>query len=335
VYADGGVDTFPPAEYAAVANQFISQLRAVDPPLKLSIPMRSDTLNGHAVVTKPGYLATVLAQVTEPFQLASIHDGYLPLDLTGMASPTDLYLSTVAGPTALGIDLDGYRTQLDQAFGAGTVRFALTEWHDWITAAFLAAASQNPPATQQQLLAAFDEDMQANSIAGAIYTADVLRMLAYRTDVELTNFDTAANNYVFGAVNTAGIVRAPGLALEAASQVIAAGQLLAVAVDGGATLSTPSVGLVQAFSALPAVGAMAAVNAGVTRLLLTNKDPVNPAALQVVSSGGPFTSVHARSLTATDPLGFSETVELAWTQLSVDGGVFTLPPHSLGRVDCQ
>jgi len=334
VYADGGVDTLTPAEFASRANTFLEQMRAQDPSIELSIPIRGDTLNGVADTQKPGYLDTILSQITVPFDLASVHDGYLPVDLSGTAAPSDLYLATVAGPLVLGEVLDGYRTQLDQAFPQRTVRFALTEWHDWLSIALIALVGEDPTASIAEQLAALDTDQQANSPAGAIYTADVLRLLSYRTDVELADIWSASDDYVFGVVNAAGIVRPPGLVLEAVSQVLN-GQLLAVSVSGSPTLATPSVGLVHAYAAIPAVTALAAQQDGIVRLLLTNKDPDNFITIRLSSCAGSFASVTARALTAPGPLDHSETSELTWSDVAVTDGLLTLLPHSVTRIDAQ
>ena len=334
VYADGGVDTLTPADYAARANLFLSQMRAADPTLKFSIPIHEDSLNGVPIVTKPGYLDTVLAQVTQPFDLVSVHDGYLPADFNHTATPAELYLATVAGPVELGEVLDAYRARLDAAFPGRSIRFALTEWHPWLTEDFVVLILTNPNPTVQQILAAVDADEQANSLAGAIYVADVLRVLSYRSDVELATLHSASENYIFGAVTSAGILLRPALVLEAASQVLK-GELLSASVSGAPTLSTPSVGLVHAFSSIPAVGALAAQDSGVVHILVFNKDPANPVTLQIVSASGAYSSLQARALVDADPLAHSETAELAWTPLAVDGGVISLPPHSVARVDAQ
>jgi hypothetical protein len=332
LYAEGGKDTVSPAEFAARASVFLKEMRSADPSIKLSIPARADTMNGEAVVTKPGFLDVALSSITEPFDLLSVHDGYLPLDYSAKANPEELYLAAMASSVALGEALDGYRMRLDQAFPGRTVRFALTEYHPFLTSHLLGVVAQ-PGYTPQEFDAALALDQRANSVAGAIYVADALRMLSYRPDVELANSWSLAENYIFGALSGTGTLRTPALALEAVAEMLQ-GDLLPVQLDAP-TLSTPSVGLVHAFPAVAAVTALASREGPTLRLLVIQKHPTDAISIQLSLEDAQVIGVKARSLTTPDPLSFSETTEVAWAPLPVTGASFAFPPHSLTRIDLE
>lgn len=329
-----GDDRLTPEVFASRANAVLHALRAADATLRPIVPLRADTFAGRPTVTKPGYAATVLSQIVEPFDLVAIHDGYLPVDLDDAASDADLYLAAMAGPTALNEALDGYRTQLDAAFPGRNIGFALTEFHPWLSLKTLIALN-NPAHTTDEVLDAIRIDNRANSVAGALYTADLVRMAAYRGDVELATFWSASGNYIFGAVSPEDVRRPPALALIALSQVLR-GSLLPVTVGGtGAanpTFATPAVGFVHAFDAIPAVTALATRQDTAVRLLLMNKHPTD--AVTVRLSGISPVGLNAGVLTADDPLANDDTQAwLDWKSLAVTNGHVVLPPHSLVRID--
>jgi len=324
-----GADTLTPTLFAQRANQTLQALRAIDPTLRLILPLRGESMNGLATVTKPGFEDTVLAKVTEPFDLVAVHDAYLPIDMSNKAAPADLYLSTMAGPLAFSEALDVHRAKLDQAKPGNTLRFALTEYHPWLTLKTLVVLG-TPGFTTEQLIEAITIDHQANSIAGAIYTADVLRMMAYRGDVELATFWSVVGNYVFGALNTSGVPRPPILALTAVSEVLH-GDLLQTAC-APPTFATPSVGYVRAFPAVPAITVLAAREGKTVRLLVANKHPSMP--IRVSLPGVALGSATARVLTAADALFSDDTrAWAAWQPATFTSGRLEIPAHSLVRID--
>jgi hypothetical protein len=329
IYAPGGKDTMSPADFSKRASTFLEAMRAADPSIKLAIPARADAMNGVTMVTKPGFLDVALSKISEPFDLLSVHDGYLPLDISAKADPAALYLGTVAAPLALAEALDGYRTRLDQAFPGRTVRFALTEYHPFLTAQLLGVLAQ-PNFDQKAAEAALALDQRANSITGALYVADTLRMLSYRPDVELANYWSLAENYIFGAL-AGTTLRTPALALEATSEVLQ-GELLPVQIDTP-TLPTPSVGLVRAFPEVPVVTALASRDGQTLRLLVIQKHPTDAIKLRVAPEGSQVSAATARVLTTPDAFSFSETTEAAWSTVSFAGQLLEFPPHSLTRID--
>ncbi|MBI5546869.1 MAG: hypothetical protein HY901_23550 [Deltaproteobacteria bacterium] len=325
-----GPDELTPAEFSRRANETLRALRAVDPTLKLALPVRLDSMNGTPTVTKPGFLDTVLELVTEPFELAAIHDGYLPVDLGDTASDPDLFLATMAGPLAFEEELRRYRARLDEAKPGNAVRFALTEYHPWLKIRTMLLYATNPDFTMEELIEAVDADHRANSLAGAIYVADLLRLLSYRSDVELAAFWSASGNYVFGALNDQGVPRPPALALQAAGEVLR-GELLPVS-GATPTLSTPNVGLVRAFSAVPTLTTLAAREGTTVRLLIAHKHPSD--AIRVSLPGIALQGATARVLTAADALSRDDSrAWLQWQPLPIVNGRLDLPPHSLVRID--
>ena len=326
-----GPDVLSPAVYVQRANEVIRALRAIDSTLKLAVPFRLDDVNGIATTAadKDGYEDLVLKSI-EPFDLAAVHDGYLPIDFSDKASDADLYLATMAGPLALEEVLETHRAKLDAARPGNSIRFAMTEYHPWLRLETLIVLSK-PGWTQQELLDALDRDHCASSVAGALYTADVVRLMAYRGDFELATFWSVAGNYVFGALNDKGDVRPPGMALQAAGEVLR-GELVPVQVNSPALFATPSVGLVRAFAAVPALTAMAAREGRAVRLLLMHKHPSDP--VRVAFPGLTIDPASARVLTSADPLAHDDSKAwLAWQSLPVVDGRIDVPPHALVRLD--
>lgn len=77
-----------PAEYARRANQTILAMKAVDPTIKVGLPLRSDKIGGVYATPYQGFNDTVLKAVTAPIDFVAVHNAYFPFAYTA-ASVTD------------------------------------------------------------------------------------------------------------------------------------------------------------------------------------------------------------------------------------------------------
>lgn len=112
-------------------------------------------------------------------------------------------------------------------------------------------------------------DNNIASLGGALYVADLLRVLAARDDILMANFWSLAGNWVFGMVSHERRLRPAYHVLRACSEILR-GQLLELEVRGP-TFVAPAIGAVPATRGVPAIAALATAYAGRTSLLVINK----------------------------------------------------------------
>jgi hypothetical protein len=170
------------------------------------------------------------------------------------------------------------------------------------------------------------------TLGGALYVADLLRVLAAPDDVLMANFWSLTGNWFFGAISSDGKLRPAYHVLTAHSQV-PRGQRLNVDIRAPA-FGTPAVGVVPATTGVPVIAATAAVEGTRTRMLVINKSASTPAIVTLQGAFGPIRSAIARELTDDRIFDASHASGLLrWRDVSVEteGPAirFTVRAHSL------
>ncbi|MBL8302594.1 MAG: hypothetical protein JNM26_07470, partial [Ideonella sp.] len=245
-----------PEVVAARANATLRAMRAVDPTIRIGLPLTAERRNGIAVTAYPRYSARVLAALTEPVDFISAHTGYVPLISSGSGAATD-YLATVAAAAATLDDLDAVRSLAASLRPGSSWPVALTEY-----APMLGAGAADP---------------WTLTPAGALYMADLLRLLADAPQVLLANHWSLSSNGNFGAIHPSGFLRPAGQVLQLAGQALR-GQVLTRTLTSD-TVATPSVGLVPARPSMPLLEALACRDGATLRVWLVHKDRNRPAEL--------------------------------------------------------
>jgi alpha-N-arabinofuranosidase len=316
-----------PALYAARINAYAAAMRAVDPSLKIGIALATDRQNGIAFVSPAcrGFSTTVLANLTAQVDFVSVHDAYLPYDPTGRDHPAaDEFAAAMASSESVQADLAALRALLQPFPSVARLPFALTEFN----ASFSLAASS-----------AFVHSMA--SPMGALYVADILRMLAGRDDILMANTWSLSANDHWGAIHAGTAARGP-YGRPSFEVVRLFGEALqGVRVPAGVTAPTfaaPALGFSRAASGVPLVAALATESTASSgrrtlRLLLLNKDyrAAHVAAIGVAHAS--ITAVHRSALTALDVLADDDTPGLfERSESDPDAGklaALTLPAHSI------
>src|SRR5262249_9802200 len=157
--------------FAERANAFVKAMREVDDTIVIGIPLRSDRLGALPSVAFPGFADTVLGAVNERFDFAALHDAFLPFvsDSSQQYSPDDLFRAAMAAYRVVEDDLRLTRALLDRYHPGRVLPMAITEYNAMYT-----------------VNGRFDAHIA--SLAGALYVADVLRLLASREDILMANF---------------------------------------------------------------------------------------------------------------------------------------------------
>jgi hypothetical protein len=215
-------------------------------------------------------------------------------------------------------DLDALRAQAQQYFPARTIPFAITEFNSLFT------------------LNLSPTDQYPETLASAMYVADLFIMFSNRSDMMFANFFQFLDGYVLGAVSPSGNLRPGGEVLTAFSSALK-GNLLPITVQSG-TFNAPAVGFFTGLSNVPLISALATENQGAISLILINKDVANTENLTVHFSGPPPAGAITEQVLFTG--NFFQTFPdggLTWTATpapALINGALTVPmqPHSIAML---
>jgi alpha-N-arabinofuranosidase len=306
-----------PDQYLAAFNEVVPAMKAVDPTIKVGLPLTTPNLQRFYAPPYATYNETVLSGRTAPVDFAAVHNAYLPFAYNGRPADDQLYLALAAGATASNRDLDALKAVL-QSHGLD-VPFALTEYSPLVT---IGQPSDN----------------LMDSPAGAIYIADLVLQWAGRDDILLANHWSLINNGYFGAIGRGGALR-PQLTVLRELERDLRGVRLPVAVTAP-TFNAPEVGVQPATADVPTVTAFATSEGARQRIVLINRDAAASHATTVRFTAPVTGTVAQRTFAAFGsaltayPDGGAPTFTASTlgpidgTQLSVD-----LPPQSITVLD--
>jgi alpha-N-arabinofuranosidase len=305
-----GLDLAPGA-YAAKLNAFIPALRAVDPTVRLGVPLTTDQRNGVWVTPYQGFTREVLGQVDQDFDFACVHNAYMPYATDGTTDTTALYYAAMAGSQAVAADLAAMRALLAELRPGRTIPLAITEWAPMFS---LGGAT----------------DALILSPTAGLFAADLVRMLALQDGLEMANHWSLSGNWLFGAISQTGLARAVADALHLAGSALAGSRL---AVDVRApTIATPSLGQVGALAAMPLFEALPTRDGNTVRVLMINKDLARKAQVALDLGGRRPLAATLRGLGCADAFAQADVAGLMtpWTAAPAAAPTmkFTLPCHS-------
>jgi alpha-L-arabinofuranosidase len=255
---------FTPDQYLAQANLFMPAIKSVDPTILTGVPLLGPTealLYGASAY--PQFTTVVLGGLTAAPDFFAVHDAYLPVGYS--TDQSSLYFATVAGANQVNADLDELRAQVQQSFTAKTIPFAITEFNSLFT--LNGSASDSYPQT----------------LATAIYIADLFITFSNRTDMMSADYFQLFDGYVLGALSQSGNLRPGGVILTALAPVLK-GSVLPVTVTSGA-FNAPALGFFAGLQNVPLISAIATENQGTISLVLINKDFSNTQSVTVSLAG--------------------------------------------------
>ena len=315
-----------PEEFARRANLFIRALRAVDPALRIGLPLTTDTRNGFPATPYPGFTRRVLALITERFDFVSVHNAYIPFGNDRPRDRAGLYWGAMAGARAVQADMRAMRELLGALRPGSTWPLALTEYSPLFS------------------LGKGETDTWTTTPAGALFVADLLCTLARTQGLLMANHWSLSANGRFGAIHAARYPRPVFEALRLMGQALQ-GVSLATRVHAE-TVSTAAIGAVPAVAALPLIEALATRSTAADgrrtlRIVVINKDPRRSArGLLDFGAGLPVERARLELLSCNDVLDASDAPELlkrsertlAPTPAPAPQLAFELPAHSLAML---
>ena len=308
-----------PGEYAQRVNAFMRAMKAVDPDIEAGVALRNDTLGGVESTPFKGFIDTVLKGVREPFEFAALHSSYFPVTFEKKESERDLFTATMAGVREMLDDMEATRAKLRVYHPGRRVKLAITEYNALYSLDIL----------RWGLASVFlsKTDRYIESLAGALFVADVLRVLSETDDLLMANFWSLCGNWWYGAISHEGKPRPQYHVLEAYRE-FAQGSRLRCAFAGVPTMDTARSGFVRAHTGVPAIDGHAVRSGDVVRVALINRHPERALPLVVRLPGVGAGKATVRQLTARHY--FAEPV--AWQEQALqfaNGQVaLTLPRHS-------
>ena len=307
-----------PEQFARRASAVMAAMKAVDPGIRLGLPFVLDTYSGKPWRANGNELATVVGD----------HLGWADKMLAGLARPQDLaflavhyYMPLITGPVdARGIPkLMGTDEQLywGAAGGSETLRR-----HLGLIAEFWAqhprTARLPPPRIGITEYNSFfttarvnNQELPQNSYvmtqAGALFVADLLRVMAQEPRIELATQWSLNGNWVFGAFPYADGTTPPPVrpvfhAMTMFRSLLRAGRLVASAVQVETTSkATSGTGFAAPWPAMPLASAVATRDGRTLQVVVINKDPQRAGAVSLGVTGASVQSasveqVHAKAV---------------------------------------
>jgi alpha-N-arabinofuranosidase len=294
-----------PAEYAARANAAIRAMKAIDPSIQTGIVLRNDTLGGVESTPFKGYIDTVLKGMQAPFEFACLHSSYFPVTFEKKESEQELFTATMAGVHVMQQDMEATRAKLRQYHPNRKVQLAFTEHN----------ALYSMDILRWGLASIFlsKTDRYIESLAGALFTADCLRVYSQTDDILMANFWSLCGNWWYGAISHEGKPRPQFHVLEAYRDLIR-GSLLRTESAGIAPMATARSGFVPAQAAIPSIEAHAVREGKTLRIAILNKHPEKVQTLNIALPGVGKAKASARELGARHY--FREDVK--WTDRSAE-----------------
>lgn len=315
-----------PAEYARRVNAFIRAMKAVDPSIETGIALRSDTLGGVEATPFRGFNDTVLSTVNEPFEFASLHSSYFPVTFEKRESELELFTATMAGTRIMSQDMQATRETLARHQPGRRVRLAITEYNALYSLDIL----------RWGLASIFlsKTDRYIESLAGALFIADALRVFSQIDDLLMANFWSLSGNWWYGAISHEGKPRPQFHVLEA-YRGLAKGELLSSTLESVATMKTARAGFVPEQAAIPSIEAHATRDGGTIRVAIINKHPERNQTLDVQLEGMRRAKGSMRVLSGRHYFG----APVSWSdrQLPFDGdrSRIEMPRHSFAVLQIE
>jgi alpha-N-arabinofuranosidase len=263
-----------PAEYARRAGAFIRAMKRADPLIQVGLPLRNDQLGGVSATPFRGFNRVVLSSAG-PLDFVALHGSYFPVTFDKTESQEDLYLATVASFRTLEEDLAATRAIVREYRPERMPHLAVTEYNALYSLDILRLGLAS--------LVFSKTDRLIETMAGALYVADALRVFAQTDDLLMANYWSLSGNWYFGAVDHRGRPRPSYHVLRAFGDLLQ-GRLVALEVDGP-TFSSPRVGFAAAQSAVPFVDGLGTHSDHVLRLVVLNRHPRRQAALRILVRG--------------------------------------------------
>lgn len=303
-----------PLEYAKRANAAIKEMREADPTIRVGLPLRSDSFSGLPVTPYQGFNEQVLKAVHQEFDFVALHNAYLPFVYDRNPEDDETYAALMAAPETVRADLEATRAQLAALQPGAKKMIAITEYSALVTLGR-------------------QRDADLSSPAGALYAADLLRLLSTQPDILMANHWSLLGNWYFGTISNTGKLR-PFYYVLKAYRALLRGQHVGIEV-ACRSFAAPKIGLIRSGTNFASVTASATRQNNHVRVILINKDPAANAKVSFrFRSGGKFKSASENALQAHSRFADAEQADafkVRETVHSPDSDQFqtTLAPASM------
>jgi alpha-N-arabinofuranosidase len=305
-----------PADYASQAAAFLSAMKAADSTVMIGIVLHSDPSDS--------WNATVLQNlqgVKPSFNFVATHPAYLPYCMGSSSSYSNvtLYAASMTSSALVNSRLAWMRSQINQYYPSSSIPTAITE-HSINFGSTLAQADY------------------VQTLDGALYEADLLAMVAQRTDVLTAEHWSASQDTYFGGLDTGGNPRPVYYTLANFSKM-QQGSIVPTTISTRATISsvTSDCTLSGGYT-VPAMSGYTTISTAngnsVLHLMLLNKHSTYNAhvSLQINNLWSRSTALKAQYAQIGGSSTFDTTVTPQTGTLQFAAGAVprvTIPPHSV------
>ena len=308
-------------EYAERASQLVSRLRALDPTVKVGIPLRSDDFDGMPVTPMPGFNKVVLENFAGNIDFVALHNAYFPFIWADIPSNKEqMYLASMAAVSVVKKDLEQTRQQLKMYRSESNIPIAITEMNSMFS------------------IGRGDSDEYIQSLTGALYISDSLSLLSQEKDILMANFWSLTGNWEFGAIDQSGNERASYKVLKKFHEMLG-GTHVKTTVSGPRfdIMQTGILAAQKGVNYLSVLGSVVNNKKGVEKLRLwvVNKHPLKAAELSLSIKGiGAVYNIETETLTAKDYFSVSQAQVMDWTKVmsQTSEQPIMLAPHSINLI---
>jgi alpha-N-arabinofuranosidase len=308
------------ANYVSQAKAFLSAMKGIDPGIMIGIVVDgnpSDSWNASVLQGLQSY--------SPSFNFVAVHPAYMPFctGSSGSYSDSTLYAASMTSTALVSWRLGVTRSLINQYYPSTNIPIALTE-HSVDFGQGIAQSNY------------------VQTLDGALYEADLLAMLAQRTDIQMANHWSASQDVYFGGLDTGGNPRPVYYTLANFSKM-QQGNIVPITISTWATISsvTSNCALNSAYT-VPVMSGYATIStangATVIHVMLLNKHSSYNAnvKLQINNFWSSSTALKANYV----QIGGSSTFDMAVTPqtgtLQFAAGTVprvTVPPHSVTFFD--
>ena len=327
-----------PEQFARRASVIMAAMKAVDPSIRLGLPFALDTYSGRpwrpdgqelATVVGPhlGWADKLLAGLERPQDLAflAVHY-YMPL-ITGpvnaqglpvlMGSDERLYWGAAAGSETLRRHLGlvaEFWAQHPRTARLPLPRIGVTEYNSFFT---------NTRVKDREI----PQNAYVMTQAGALFVADLLRVMALEPRIELATQWSLNGNWVFGAIppvpgDALPPVRPVFHAMRLFRSLLRSGQVVASQVTVASTQqAAQGVSFSAAWPGMPLAAAVATRDGDELQAIVIHKDPQRPGQVSLSLEGAGLRSATVEQVQARavfDSPGQPEASQLVRPTVTVD-----------------
>ncbi len=236
------IDSNYPEQFAQKFIEFAAKMKAVDPTIKVGLPLRSNLQGQYPGTPYTDFNQRVLSICGSSADFVSVHNAYFSgiFDASNYNDP-DSFLALMAAVRQVREDIELTKSQLQQFVPSKNLPIAITEHNTFFAVSNLSFSKMGA------------------SLAGGLYTSLLLSDFLKDKSLLMANFWSLSGNWYFGAISQSLKLRPQYYALKIFSNYVGA-YLVQSSVANNTVFSNPSSGYMPAKAGTPALEVLTTIS---------------------------------------------------------------------------